>query len=98
MKLSKKTEASIIKDVNEIADAYDVYRNLSYKLDKRLQKHVLKAIDNKDTDLLNSLIDLTCPMSKTGASRASGDFVGRFYLFLAVTELNAEKEKKKKKK
>ena len=66
MKLSKKTEASIISQVNAVADAYAVFEALSVKLGDKMDKYNKIALKNQDRDLISRLIDLTCPVDKHG--------------------------------
>ncbi len=94
MKLSKKTEASIISQVNAVADAYAVFEALSVKLGDKMDKYNKIALKNQDRDLISRLIDLTCPVDKHGQVR-HGEFVRRIYLYMTSSEIDAKLKKKK---
>jgi hypothetical protein len=91
MKPSKKNE--ILAAVKRVSGHYERFRNESKKVEKLIKPYYDRAIILKDKKMLNYLIDITQPISKDGI-RAYGDFIGRFYLFLALTEIEAKKKKK----
>lgn len=96
-KLSKKTKDAIISEVNKMADAYAVFEAMSVKMDKKMQKYTKKAMDNNDSELMNQLIDITVPMTPTGQMR-HGEYHGRLYLYMAISEIDAKIRKVKRKK
>lgn len=92
MKVSKKTQDQIKALTKSVEAKYDKYREESALLDEIVSPYLKKAVKTKDENLINQLLNLTEP------NKTSGGYIGRYYIFLASSEIDAELKKEKKKK
>jgi len=97
-RITKSQEKSIKQLTQKVVDAYEVFRALSLKLDRKVEPINIKANKENDKDTVNKLIDLTTPIGKSGAGLSYGEYIGRFYLFGSICEIEEALKKKNKKK